>query len=148
MSPENYRGEDYTYKTDIYSFAIVMFELLARERAFVGSHLSSQTIAESASTNNLRPAIPTMWPDEAKSLCACCWSNKPDERPEFRAHSRELGDWRLDDSHRVLKGIAAGSKRTMLEQLLGKSMLAPIFADRYSKRISKARKWAFIMRSK
>jgi serine/threonine protein kinase len=144
MSPENYRGEDYTYKTDIYSFSIIMFELLARASAFDGSFLSSEMIAENAGNNQLRPTVPPQWPDEAKSLCARCWSNKLDERPEFQAISRELADWRLDDSHRVLKGIAAGSKHTMIEKLLGKSMLATTYADRYSKRMSNASKRASI----
>lgn len=145
MSPENYRGEDYTHKTDIYSYSIIMFELLARASAYDGSFLSSEMIAERAGNNSLRPALPDVWPDEAKSLCTRCWSVKLDERPEFQAIAKELREWRLDDAHRVLKGIAAGSKRTTVEKLTRKSMLATAYADRYVKRLSNASKRASIM---
>ena len=99
-------------------------------------------IAERAGNNALRPTVPTVWPDEAKSLCARCWSTKLDERPEFEAIAGELRAWRLDESHRVLKGIAAGSKRTTLEKISGKSMLVTAYADRDVKRLSIAGKRA------
>jgi hypothetical protein len=111
--------------------AIIMYELLTRSRAFAGLFLLIEEIAKRAGSNELRPALPDVWPDEAKSLCERAWAHDPEARPEFRDIAVELMSWRNDKESTVLKGIAKGSKRGVLERLSSvNAMLKTTFADK------------------
>ncbi len=57
MAPEVYNGQASSTKSDIYSFAITIYELYTKTRPF--KHLSSSAAALEVATNNLRP--PSDW---------------------------------------------------------------------------------------
>jgi serine/threonine protein kinase len=110
MAPENFKGRPYSYKTDVYSFAILLYELLMREKAYGGLFLNGEQIAELASSARAqRPALPPRWPAEAKELLNACWDADPAKRPEFTAIANQLAKWRADPSDKVLAQIWAAS---------------------------------------
>ncbi|KAG8462254.1 hypothetical protein KFE25_012074 [Diacronema lutheri] len=122
MAPENFRGEAYTHTVDQYSFAVIMYELLMRERAYEGMFLSAESIAEgAASARALRPPVPAAWPEEVTRLLAACWHADPGRRPPFKEVATAIGAM-LDGSdeaarQKLLKKLAAGSKRGILEKM-------------------------------
>jgi serine/threonine protein kinase len=109
MAPENFKGRPYSYKTDVYSFAILLYELLMRGKAYGGLVLDCEQIAELASTRARRPALPPRWPVEAKALLTACWDADPAKRPEFTSIADMLAKWRADPSDKVLAQIWAAS---------------------------------------
>jgi serine/threonine protein kinase len=109
MAPENFTGRPYSYKTDVYSFAILLYELLMRGKAYGGLVLDCEQIAELASTRARRPALPPRWPVEAKVLLTACWDADPAKRPEFTSIADMLAKWRADPSDKVLAQIWAAS---------------------------------------
>ncbi|GAV72851.1 PB1 domain-containing protein/Pkinase_Tyr domain-containing protein, partial [Cephalotus follicularis] len=90
MAPEllNSQNNMVTEKVDVYSFGIVMWELLTGEEPYV--NMRSEEIIAGIIRGILRPEIPT-WCDPAwRSLMERCWSSDPDSRPAFSEIAKEL----------------------------------------------------------
>ncbi|CAL1415080.1 unnamed protein product [Linum trigynum] len=90
MAPELLSGKTHmvTEKIDVYSFGIVMWELLTGEEPYTDLHCAS--IIGGIVNNTLRPKIPTWCDPEWKSLMESCWASDPSERPSFSEISRKL----------------------------------------------------------
>lgn len=90
MAPELLSGKSnmVTEKIDVYSFGIVMWELLTGEEPYSDMHCAS--IIGGIVNNTLRPQIPTWCDPEWKSLMESCWAPDPTERPSFTEISQKL----------------------------------------------------------
>ncbi|KAJ8770800.1 hypothetical protein K2173_021447 [Erythroxylum novogranatense] len=96
MAPEVIRTEDhivgekkrYDRKVDVYSFAIVFWELLTNELPFNGRHGFQVAYANVA--HNLRPSLENI-PNELAPFLEACWAANPKDRPEFVAITHFLG---------------------------------------------------------
>ncbi|KAL0489544.1 hypothetical protein AKO1_010458 [Acrasis kona] len=91
MSPEVIRGDAYTEKCDVYSFAIIMHELFFEIRPYSNSEeaISNDFMLGMKVTNGLRPPVFeserfTRAEDEYIILMKQCWSLEPDNRPSFQ----------------------------------------------------------------
>eukprot|EP01130_Rhizamoeba_saxonica_P010207 TRINITY_DN4180_c0_g1_i1.p1 TRINITY_DN4180_c0_g1~~TRINITY_DN4180_c0_g1_i1.p1 ORF type:complete len:556 (+),score=63.13 TRINITY_DN4180_c0_g1_i1:22-1689(+) len=80
-APEVLRGERYTEMADIYSFAIVMWELLTASIPFDG--WPPLRIASEVAYRIQRPEIPDFCPPGLRYLITECWSDIPESRPHF-----------------------------------------------------------------
>ncbi|KAK6248434.1 hypothetical protein QUC31_019999, partial [Theobroma cacao] len=75
-------------KVDVYSFGIVMWELLTGEEPYADLH--SEEVLAGIIKVTLRPKIPS-WCDPAwRSLMERCWSTDLDSRPVFSEIAKEL----------------------------------------------------------
>ena len=88
MAPEVIRHEKYSMAADVYSFAILAWELLARDLPFAG--MTPVQAAFSVVRANLRPDIPPHTPPEMRSLLVACWDDVPEKRPSFAEIVRAL----------------------------------------------------------
>jgi len=80
-APEVVRMERYTEKVDVYSFGIIMWELITRQEPYGGR--KGVQIAYAAAEQGLRPDIPSYCPDDYAELMQECWQDQPDDRPTF-----------------------------------------------------------------
>ena len=80
MAPEQ-TGNHYTVKVDVYSFGLILYELVTGERAFADCD-SYLAIAEKILTGKL-PHVPSSVPSFVKRLVERCWNRDPEERPAF-----------------------------------------------------------------
>ncbi|KAF8400686.1 hypothetical protein HHK36_013986 [Tetracentron sinense] len=89
MAPELLTSNNMvTEKVDVYSFAIVMWELLTGETPYADLH--SEEIIAGIIKGDLRPEVPS-WCDPAwRSLMQRCWLSNPDSRPAFSEIVKEL----------------------------------------------------------
>ncbi|CAA7408051.1 unnamed protein product [Spirodela intermedia] len=90
MAPELLNGSSslVSEKVDVFSFAIVMWELLTGEEPYADMHYGA--IIGGIVSNTLRPKIPESCDPEWKSLMERCWSPEPSERPGFAEISKQL----------------------------------------------------------
>ncbi|KAG9455972.1 hypothetical protein H6P81_000480 [Aristolochia fimbriata] len=90
MAPELLSGKSnmVSEKIDVYSFGIVMWELLTGEEPYTDMHCAS--IIGGIVNNTLRPQIPTWCDPEWKSLMESCWSSDPGDRPSFSEISQRV----------------------------------------------------------
>ncbi|KAK9269315.1 hypothetical protein L1049_001086 [Liquidambar formosana] len=90
MAPEllNCENNLVTEKVDVYSFGIVMWELLAGEEPY--ANLRSEEIIAGIIRGDLRPEIPSWCDPFWRSLMERCWSSDPDSRPAFSEVAKEL----------------------------------------------------------
>ncbi|KAL6223932.1 hypothetical protein ACLB2K_002789 [Fragaria x ananassa] len=92
MAPEllnsNSKNNLVTEKVDVYSFGIVMWELLTGEEPY--ANLRSEEIIGGIIKGNLRPEIPSWCDPTWRSLMERCWSSDPESRPPFLEISKEL----------------------------------------------------------
>nr|CAB3450230.1 unnamed protein product [Digitaria exilis] len=79
----------YNHKVDVYSFAIVLWELLHNKLPFEGmSNLQAAYAAAFKVTSyfncepNIRPSADNL-PDELSEILTSCWKEDPNDRPNF-----------------------------------------------------------------
>ncbi|CAA7019407.1 unnamed protein product [Microthlaspi erraticum] len=87
MAPEAFSREarqgekkHYDHKIDVYSFAIVLWELLTNRQPFSG--IPNILVPYFISKNNERPSLRGI-PNEAVPILESCWAEDPEARPEF-----------------------------------------------------------------
>ncbi|OHS93459.1 TKL family protein kinase [Tritrichomonas foetus] len=88
MAPELFTTHDYTNKVDVYSYGILLWELLTGTYPFRG--LNSVQIAFAVCKEQARPEIPrhassSLTPRELRELISLCWHQDPAARPLFHS---------------------------------------------------------------
>src|SRR5262249_51705518 len=81
IAPEIINGKEYTFKSDIYSIAILMWEISSGRPPFM-DHEHNDNLALNI-INGIRPKIGSEIPLEYKSLMERCWNANPLERPDI-----------------------------------------------------------------
>ncbi|KAF5205966.1 kinase domain [Thalictrum thalictroides] len=81
MAPEMIKQKHHTRKVDVYSFGIVLWELLTALIPF--QDMTPEQAAFAVSEKNARPSLPTTCPMAFSHLISQCWSSNPKRRPNF-----------------------------------------------------------------
>ncbi|CAF0858727.1 unnamed protein product [Didymodactylos carnosus] len=81
MSPECIRASEYSTKSDVWSFGVVVWECLTGEIPYRG--FDQLQIAFGIAMNKYTLPIPTTCPDSFAQLITNCWQKKVDDRPSF-----------------------------------------------------------------
>src|SRR5579864_9486289 len=89
MAPEQARGRSVDRRADIWAFGVVLFEMLAGQRAFPGEDIS-EVMASVLKTEPAWPAIPETTPAPVRRLLRRCLEKDP------RKRLSSIGDARLE----------------------------------------------------
>ncbi|XP_044476619.1 serine/threonine/tyrosine-protein kinase HT1-like [Mangifera indica] len=81
MAPEMIKEKHHTKKVDVYSFGIVLWELLTALTPF--ENMTPEQAAFAVCQKNARPPLPPTCPAAFSHLINHCWSTNPDKRPHF-----------------------------------------------------------------
>jgi len=82
MAPEVIKTSKFSKGSDVWSYGIVLWELLTGETPYKG--INDMAIAYGVAMNKLNLHIPTTCPEDWRSLMEDCWRFDCHERPSFR----------------------------------------------------------------
>ena len=78
MAPEVLRGDEYNLSADVYSYGVIIWEMVTRSEPFKG--INTYAIAHQVGTDGRRLEIPSDCPPFWRRLMLRCWA-EPEERP-------------------------------------------------------------------
>jgi len=81
MAPELMRNEKYNEKVDVYSYALMIWEMLSNQVPYF--EYGAMDLLMEVAVNGKRPKIPVHCPTALASLIAECWDANPKKRPSF-----------------------------------------------------------------
>ncbi|XP_057544245.1 serine/threonine/tyrosine-protein kinase HT1 [Amaranthus tricolor] len=81
MAPEMIKHKPYGRKVDVYSFGLMLWEMVSGSIPY--EDMTPIQAAFAVVNKNLRPAFPKCCPPAMRALIEQCWSLQPDKRPEF-----------------------------------------------------------------
>ena len=90
MAPEVIRHESYSSNADVYSFGIVLWQLITREVPFA---TMTPIQAAFAVAQGIRPEIPELTPSLLKEIICACWDQDSHKRPSFTYIAMALADY-------------------------------------------------------
>eukprot|EP01128_Nolandella_sp_AFSM9_P003185 TRINITY_DN1371_c0_g1_i2.p1 TRINITY_DN1371_c0_g1~~TRINITY_DN1371_c0_g1_i2.p1 ORF type:complete len:1233 (-),score=220.28 TRINITY_DN1371_c0_g1_i2:114-3776(-) len=122
-APEILRSDKYSLKADVYSFAMVIWEIVAREKPYSGEKSNQFELIYQIVMRAKRPSLP----DEPKALvalCKSCWQSDPEARPAFPEICTELDlmEYTPPRGHPVYSGPAMGKDAPDSERELGEPL--------------------------
>lgn len=88
MAPEVLTGDEYNIKADIYSFGIIVWEMLARKTPF--KDFTERQLFAKVGMGQERPVMPDNVPVKLAQLIAACWDAEADKRPMMDQAIAEL----------------------------------------------------------
>lgn len=88
MAPEVLVSQRYDEKADVYSYGIIMWEMLTGDVPYRG--LRDIQVAMTVINQNNRPKIPKNCPQNLAKFIRVCWHTDPDKRPDFKTIIRAL----------------------------------------------------------
>jgi serine/threonine protein kinase len=94
MAPEVGSPEGYDFPADVYSFGILLWQIMTTMIPF-HAELSACTGDASAMLKEIRPPLKNIESKELQSLLESCWAAKPEDRPTFtqiRPKLRSIAD--------------------------------------------------------
>lgn len=137
MAPESLRDHTYSTKTDVFSFGILVWEIITNGLV---PHADMENLGELAirrRDEGLVPEIPANAPAILVEICRKCWAMDPKERPSMRTILKMLQQYvrktqRKGSRRRTVTGARPGaSSQNLLEETPGQpsssstSLLAP-----------------------
>jgi len=94
MAPEVIGSNHYTEKADVFSFGIILWELVARQVPYAG--MNAVQVSVQVMAKGLRPEIPPRCPAAYSHLIQECWDTDPNKRPSFTDVVKRLEQFTRD----------------------------------------------------
>lgn len=98
MAVEVIRKEPYNLKADVFSYSILLWEIMALAKPYDG--LLGHQVKESVSIFGERPSVPRSWPVAIRRLLRRGWSESIPNRPT------------MDEMHKTLLKVYEGSQKS------------------------------------
>jgi serine/threonine protein kinase len=87
MSVEVIEAKPYNVKADVFSFSVLLWEMIALQKPYKG--LPGEVVMQQV-VNNARPQIPKEWPTELRELLKLGWAASIEARPHMKVLRQEL----------------------------------------------------------
>jgi len=95
MAPEVMQFKEFNEKADVYSFGIVLWEILTRKEPFP-HHTNFDSFRNAVCNKGERPEIPIDTEPSLKRLIDQCWVGDPSQRPSFKQIIEQLDNIIVD----------------------------------------------------
>lgn len=121
MAPELHEMNPVTKvspKVDVYSFAIVAYEVLGRRRAYMDlQSLSTDHVCKAVHSKGLRPTLPKRWKPEIATFLRHAWADRASDRPPFSQLTDEIRELIKKGEHEKSLAQFYGLSRSMWSAL-------------------------------
>lgn len=105
MAPEVIQGPSFDRKADVYSFGIIMYEIITYLNPYpdlLNDQISKFEFTRKVTEENYRPTFNTSIKKPLQNLIEQCWSRDPKDRPTFKEIFQKLAndennDYCIDD---------------------------------------------------
>ncbi|KQJ99693.1 hypothetical protein BRADI_3g44707v3 [Brachypodium distachyon] len=88
MAPEVLRDEPSNEKSDVYSFAVILWELMTLQQPW--SNLNPAQVVAAVGFRGRRPEIPSSVDPKVAAIIESCWAKEPWRRPSFTSIMESL----------------------------------------------------------
>ncbi len=79
MAPESIANQTYSFKSDVWMFGIILYEITARQEPHIGEDILNTGIK--IRDSGLPPTIPEDCPPLLREIMQMCWNTDPNARP-------------------------------------------------------------------
>ncbi|PRP87134.1 hypothetical protein PROFUN_01396 [Planoprotostelium fungivorum] len=115
MAPEAIQHQMYSTKSDVFSFAVTMWEILTVEEPW--SQKSGLEAAICVATREERMPIPSSCEPAISALITQCWSHDPEKRPDFKEITQYLGCRQINEAtFQHVKGSNSDNSRSSVRK--------------------------------
>ncbi|KAH8403901.1 hypothetical protein KR215_005905, partial [Drosophila sulfurigaster] len=83
LAPECIQEDEYTTKSDIFAFGVVVWELFNQATKLPHEDLTNEQVVQRAMANTLEWSVADSTPASLKEILLTCWLTNPKERPSF-----------------------------------------------------------------
>jgi len=83
MAPEVVNNQPYNYKVDVYSFGIILWELLSNKKSFLNYDNEDEFVDQVVRGNKRLTINHKLWPPKLIKLMNSCWDVDSTKRPAF-----------------------------------------------------------------
>lgn len=98
MPGEVYFGQPYGLPADVFSFALILYEVVALDKAFSNSTTLKDHV-EKVYEKKKRPKLDKTMPKEIKNWITTGWSHDPSSRPKMSSLCREMTEYLASKGH-------------------------------------------------
>lgn len=120
MAPEVIQSLPYGFKADVFSFSILLWEIMALQTSF--NNFGWQKHYDFVVLQGQRPAIPRTWPAALRNLLHACWAPDPRKRVTMTQVCDELQTQVIEASFLATSAASSSSgvveKRNNVEESL------------------------------
>lgn len=127
MAPELMLGEKPTLKADVFSFYVIMWEVMARKRPHDKKKVTQ--IIKAVSRQQKRLEMPENMPEQLEELFQRCWDPSPDARPSMEEVVTCVVEIRKNPRLRVTTSAALGECAQFNYTLKKKSLRLTVFEE-------------------
>lgn len=110
MAPEVYKGEGYSPSIDVFSYAMVLYEVFVGETP--NGSIDQRKYAHQVAMEGYRPVLPASMPIFWQSMIISCWDQNPERRPTFDQIQQRLKD--MPSSHQDPSSSSSSSSSTIV----------------------------------
>ena len=112
LAPEVILGKGYNQKVDVYSWSMVLHEMLSLQKPFdlYGHELHLELVVQGGQ----RPKLQAGWPSSLQQLLQQAWAEEPQHRPCMQ----EIQE-KLQNIQRTMEGLSPDASVTVIRELLG-----------------------------
>lgn len=82
-APECIQDDDYSIKSDVFSYGVLVWELFTHSKSLPHSNISNDNFVNALQNNKLEWKVADNTPEDLRKILSSCWNIYPKERPSF-----------------------------------------------------------------